>query len=125
MKSLEPNLLLAVTTAVALALLLTTASLFGEPGGALRYFIVAVVVVVAFLPLNALMRKKMGWERPPMIYRGAPGTALWAGLFPLLIMLGAAVPLIWPGHDYGLLIIIASLWFGATLESAIKARKEP
>jgi hypothetical protein len=120
---LEPNLLLAATTAIALALLIMTASLFGQPGSWMRYVIVAAVVVAAFLPLNALMRRKMGWDRPPMIYRGAPNTMLWAALFPMMVILGAAVPVFWPGHDYGLLVIIASLWFGATLESAIKAAK--
>jgi hypothetical protein len=28
-----------------------------------------------------------------------------------------------PGLDYGLLVIIAAVWFGVTVESAIKARR--
>ena len=33
-----------------------------------------------------------------------------------------AVTLSVPGPDYGLLIIIAAVWFGVTVESALKAR---
>lgn len=46
-----------------------------------------------------------------------------AGLFPMLLILAAGIPILWPGHDYGLLIIIAAVWFGVTAESAVKARR--
>lgn len=123
MKRIEPNLLLAVTTAIPLALLVATASLFGAPGQLLKYVMLAVLVPAAFVPLNALMAKRMGTRRPPMIHPDAASTAVWASLFPALIILAAGVPVIFPGHDYGLLIIIAAVFFGGTVESAIKARQ--
>ncbi|MNE15672.1 hypothetical protein D3C80_1085910 [compost metagenome] len=58
-----------------------------------------------------------------MIHPEAASTAVWASLFPALIILAAGVPVIFPGHDYGLLVIIAAVFFGGTVESAIKARQ--
>lgn len=123
MKRIEPNLLLALTTAIPLILLIATATLFGAPGQLLKYVVIAVVVPAVFIPMNAVMRAKMGWVRPPMIHPDAASTAVWASLFPALIILAAGVPLVFPGHDYGLLIIIAAIFFALTVESAIKARR--
>ena len=121
MKRLEPNLLLAVSTVIALSLLIMTAAVYGAAGGAIKYPIIAVICVVAFVIGNGMMAGRTGRVTPPMISLEAPATAVWAGLFPLVVMLFAAVPLIWSGHDYGLLIIIASVMAGVTVESAIKA----
>ncbi len=123
MKRIEPNLLLALATAVPLALLVATASLFGEPGNTLKYILMAVLCSVMFVVLNGLLAKRMGTQRPPMIHPEAASTAVWASLFPLLLILGAAVPVFFPGHDYGLLVIIGAVWFGVTVQSAIKARQ--
>ena len=123
MKRIEPNLLLAIATAFPLILLIATATLFGTPGQLLKYVMIALIVPVAFVPMNAVMRRKMGWVRPPMIHPQAASTAVWASLFPALIILAAGVPLIFPGHDYGLLIIIAAVFFAGTVESAIKAAR--
>ncbi|MBN9480819.1 MAG: hypothetical protein J0I52_11325 [Bordetella sp.] len=123
MKRIEPNLLLAVATAIPLILLIATASLFGAPGQLLKYLAIAVIVPAAFVPLNALMAKRMGLRRPPMIHPDAASTAVWASLFPALIILAAGAPVIFPGHDYGLLVIIAAVFFGGTAESAIKAAR--
>jgi len=123
LKRIEPNLLLAITTAFPLILLIATATLFGAPGQLLKYLVIAVIVPAAFVPLNAIMRAKMGWTRPPMIHPQAASTAVWASLFPALIILAAGVPLVFPGHDYGLLIIIAAVFFAGTVESAIKAAR--
>lgn len=122
MKSVEPNLLLTVSTALALALLISTSVLFGEPGQTLKYVITAVVCPILFVVLNGWWKKRRGAVTVPMVHRGAPGTAVWASLFPALLLLGAAIPVFFPGHDYGLLIVIASVWFAATLESAVVAR---
>ncbi len=124
MKRFEPNLLLAAATAVPLALLIATATLFGEPGQLLKYALTAVIVPLAFVPLNALFSKKMGYARPPMIHPEAASTAVWASVFPALIFLGACVPVVFPGHDYGLLVVIASVFFAGTVESAIKAARQ-
>lgn len=123
MKRLEPNLLLAITCFVTLALLLFTASMFGEPGGALKYPLMAAICIIAFIIGNGLMQRQMKRNSPPMIAPDNPRSAAWAGFFPLLLMIFAAVPVFWSGHDYGLIIIIASVMTGLTIESAIKARK--
>lgn len=123
MKRIEPNLLLALATAVPLALLVATASLFGEPGNTLKYVLMAVLCSILFVVLNGMLAKRMGTQRPPMIHPEAASTAVWASLFPLLLIFAAAIPLFFPGFDYGLLIVIGSIWFGVTMESAIKARQ--
>lgn len=122
MKRIEPNLLLAIVTGIALALLVMTASVYGEPGGAVKYPILAVLCSGLFVVLNGLWMRRGGRVTPPMIHAGAPTTAVWATLFPLAIIIAAGAPVFFPGHDYGLLIIIAAVWFGVTVESALKAR---
>lgn len=125
MKRLEPNLLLAVSTAFALILVVMTTSLYGPPQAALRNPLLAIICAGGFVLLNPRLMKMMGQPpRPPMIHSGNPGTALWAGLFPMLVILSAAIPVFWPGPDYGLLVIVAAVWFGVTVESAIKARRQ-
>lgn len=125
MNRLEPNTLLAISTAVALALLLTTASVFGAPGNGLKYVIVAVVCSVLFVSLNGWMLRLMKRPAPqPMIRADAPSTAAWASLFPLLVMIAAAIPVFFPGHDYGLLVLIAAIWFAVTADSAIRAQRQ-
>ena len=124
MKRIEPNLLLAISTAFSLALVLMTTSLFGVQGVWLRNLLMVVICTGGFVLLNPLMLKAMKiTPRPPLIHPDSPGTALWGSLFPMLVLLSAAIPIFWPGHDYGLLIIIASVWFAATVESAIKAAR--
>lgn len=123
MKRIEPNLLLAAVTALPLALLITTAALFGEPGQLIKYVATAIIVPLAFVPLNKMMTKRMGMARPPMIHPEAASTAVWASIFPALIFLAAAIPIFFPGHDYGLLVVIASVFFAGTVDSAIKARR--
>jgi len=120
---LEPNLLLSISTGIALLLLIMTAALFGEAGGAVKYPIIAAVCVIAFVIGNGLLGRRMGRVTQPMIHLEAPTTAAWASIFPLLVILFAGIPLIWSGHDYGLLIIIAAVIFGLTVESALKAHK--
>ena len=61
--------------------------------------------------------------RAPLISPRNPATAVWAALFPMMILICAAAPVFWPGRDYGLLVIIAAVLFGATAESALKARR--
>jgi len=50
---------------------------------------------------------------------------LWASSFPGLVMVMAAIPFLVRGHDYGLLVVIASIMFGITVDSAMKALKRP
>ena len=65
--------------------------------------LLAAVLVAGALPVSAQ-------QRP------TPETAP-----AVLLVLFAVIPLIWSGHDYGLLIIIGSVMAGVTIESAIKA----
>lgn len=125
MKRLEPNLLLAITTGFALLLVVITASVYGPPVGLIRNPLLAIICAGGFVLLNPVMLRMMKIApRPPLIHPDAPGTAVWAALFPMMVILAAAVPVFWQGHDYGLLVIIASIWFGATAESALKARRQ-
>ncbi len=123
MKRLEPNLLLAVTTAFALVLLTVTASVYGA-GEPLRNLLLAVICSGGFVLLNPiLMRTMKSPARPPLIHPDSRGMTGWAGLFPMVVIVSAAIPVFWPGSDYGLMIIIAAVWFGVTVESALKARR--
>nr|WP_316628268.1 hypothetical protein [uncultured Brevundimonas sp.] len=124
MNRIEPNALLALSTGVALALLVMTASVFGAPGNTLKYVLSAVICAGAFVLLNGRMARMM--KRPavrPMIDADAPGTAVWSGLFPLMVIAMACAPVFFAGHDYGLLVIIASVVFGATVDSAVRANR--
>jgi hypothetical protein len=121
---LEPNLLLAITTGIALALVTLTASVYGA-GAPLRNLGLAAICAGGFVLLNPVMLRMMKiTPRPPMIHPDSPGTVLWAGLFPMGVILCAAIPVFWPGPDYGLLVIIAAVWCGVTIESAFKARRQ-
>ena len=124
MKRLEPNLLLAVTTGFALVLVTLTASVYGA-GGPLLNVLLAVFCSGGFVLLDPIMMRAM--KRParlPMIHPDNRGSAAWAGLFPMVVILCAAIPVFWPGPDYWLLIVGAAVWFGATVESALKARRQ-
>lgn len=124
MNRIEPNALLAISTGVALILLIMTASVFGEPGNTVKYVISAVICAATFVLLNGRMARMM--KRPtvqPMIHPNAPGTAVWAGLFPLIVIAMACAPVFFAGHDYGLLVIIAAVIFGLTVDSAVRARR--
>jgi hypothetical protein len=124
LKRLEPNLLLALTTGIALALVTLTVSVYGA-GAPLRNLLLAVLCSTGFVLLNPpLLRMMKITPRPPMIHPDSPGTVAWAGIFPMMVIAGAAVPVFWPGPDYGLLVIITSIWFGVTVESALKARRQ-
>lgn len=124
---IEPNLLLAIATGIPLLLLTLMATVYGEPGPAWRYPFLAGLYTVMFVglnrPLSRLMR--MRTDRPPMIDMVAPMSILWASIFPGIVMLMAFVPFFVRGFDYGLLVVIASIMFGFTVDSAMKALKRP
>lgn len=124
MKRIEPNLLLAITTAFALVLVIFTTSYYGPPVSLIRNPLLAVICAGGFVLLNPLLLRMMRiTPRPPMIHPDSPSTVAWAGLFPMFVILAAAVPVFFPGYDYGLVVIIAAVWFGVTVESALKARR--
>lgn len=114
-----------MTTGFALLLVIITATAYGPPGGQIRNPLVAVLCAGGFVLLNPILLRMMKVSpRPPLIHPDAPGTAVWAALFPLMVIVAAAVPVFWPGPDYGLLVLIAAIWFGATARSALKARRQ-
>ncbi len=122
MSRLEPNILLAVSTGVALVLLLMTASAFGEPGNTVKYVVSAVICSAIVAGLNSWMARRMGQtDLQPLIRTEAPTSTVLAGLFPLAVIFAAAVPVFFPGHDYGLMVIIAAVWFGVAVDSALRA----
>ena len=124
MSRIEPNALLALSTGVALALLIMTATAFGAPGQAAKYLITAVVCSALFVAFNGGMNRLLKRPTPqPMIHPASAASAVWAGLFPLVLIFAAAAPVFLPGHDYGLLILIASVWFGVAVDSAIRANR--
>lgn len=124
MNRLEPNALLALSTALALTLLVITTAVFGAPDQLIRNGVLALVSASGFVLLSPLLLKVMKLPpRPPLIDPGAPATAPWAAIYPLLLLAAAVIPLLWPGHNYGLLVVIAGVWCGATVDSALKARR--
>ena len=124
MNRLEPKILLAVSTGVALILLVLTASAFGEPGNALKYIVSAIVCSAIVAVLNSWMARRMGQtDLQPLIRTEAPTSTVLAGLFPLAVIFAAAAPVFFPGRDYGLMVIIAAVWFGVSVDSALRARR--
>ncbi len=124
MSRIEPNLLLAITTGIALILLVVTATAFGEPGPAWRYPLMALVGSALFVVLQRPLERWMKRPpRPPMIHAESPATAVWASIFPAIVILMAGAPVLFPGFDYGLLVIIASVFFGQTVDSVLRARR--
>lgn len=123
MSRTEPNALLALSAAFALLLVVLTTAVYGPPLALIRNPLLAVICAGGFLLLNPVFDRMMKRPlRPPLISRENSTTAVWAALFPMMILFCAAVPVFWPGRDYGLLVIIAAVLFGATVESALKAR---
>lgn len=123
MKRLEPNALLAATTVIALMFVVACASLVAPPERVLKYVALAFVAPLAFIALNAFMLKRRNRRPRVLIDPQAPGTAIWAGLFPGMVMASAVLPLLAPRADFGLMILIAGIYTGVTIESALQARR--
>lgn len=119
----EPNTLLAITTGCAMGMLIGSASIFGEEGLLLKYVLTTILVVACYVPLNGWMLKRMGRPALPLIRLDSPHSAMWANIYPGLIGILAFVPLIFAGKDFGLMVVIAAVWFAITVGSALNARK--
>jgi hypothetical protein len=118
-------MLLAVSTGFGLVLLILTAATYGAGGSPLRYGLLAVICGGSYVALSPLLMKAV--KQPPlapMIQPDVRSSGVWAGLFPMVVMIAALVPVIRPGYDYGLLIIIGAIWFGRTVQSALMARSQ-
>lgn len=115
------NRLLALATGVALTLLTASATLFATPAPAWRYVAVAIAATGAYLVVARLTRR---WARTqgPLVVPDSPLSLALATTFPLAIILMAVAPMLWPGIDHGLPIIVGSVLFGLTLRSAWATR---
>lgn len=119
----HPNLLLAITTVSAYALQLLTTSVYGRPDQLPKYVVVALLCPALFVLMNGWLLKRQKREPLPLIHPEVPATAVWATIFPLLSLICAAIPVFVPGYDYGLMLVIAGVWVGLTIQSALAARK--
>ena len=117
------NLLLAVTSLLALTLVTASAVFTAAPETRPVYVAAAVFSALGFMLLNGLWMHTRKRKPKPLIDRRAPVTVIMAMVFPLAIILSAALPLIAPAGDYGLMLIMAGIWTGLTLQSARAALK--
>lgn len=119
--TLEPNRLLAGATIFSLVLLVTSAGMF-NPERALLYAGAALVCVLAFMRVNGAMMKNRGRRPRGLIGRDRPTVAVFAGFFVLIMLISAFLPAIAPRGDYVLMIAMAAVWTGVTIQSARAAR---
>lgn len=117
------NVLLAVTSLLALFLVTFSAISTARPEQAPIYLGCALFSALGFMLLNGLWMHSRKRKPRPLIDRNAPVTVIMAMVFPLAIILSAVLPLIAPAGDYGLMLIMAGIWTGLTLQSARAALK--
>ena len=117
------NLLLAAVSLLALFLVTLSAISTASPERAPVYLACALFSALGFMLLNGLWMHSRKRKPKPLIDRAAPMTLVMAMIFPLTIILSAVLPLIGPGGDYGLMLIMAGVWTGLTLQSARAALK--
>jgi hypothetical protein len=116
------NLLLAVVTGVSLAALVAAATYAAPPGHEKRFVYLAPATVLVYLLVSRFLARAAA-PRPPLIQPGAPVTMWMALILPLIIIACAVAAMIWPGQDFGVLVIMGAVWFGLTIDSAVRARK--
>ena len=119
---LEANALLAVTTVLAMTLIVLTACTFGPPEAMQKYIGAAFMSVFGFLFLNRLWMLHRKRKPKPLINPDQPVTVIMAMVFPLAMVLSAGLPVIAPNGDYGLMIIMAGVFTGLAIQSAAAAR---
>jgi len=118
-----PNVLLAVTSVLALFLVAFSAISTATAERAPVYLACALFSALGFMLLNGLWMHSRKRKPKPLIDRAAPVTLILAMVFPMAIILSAILPLIAPAGDYGLMLIMAGVWTGLTLQSARAALK--
>ena len=118
-----PNVLLAVTSVLALFLVAFSAISTATAERAPVYLACALFSALGFMLLNGLWMHSRKRKPKPLIDRAMPATIVMAMVFPLAIILSAVLPLIAPAGDYGLMLIMAGVWTGLTLQSARAALK--
>ena len=118
-----PNVLLAVTSVLALFLVAFSAISTATAERAPVYLACALFSALGFMILNGMWMHSRKRKPKPLIDRAMPATIVMAMVFPLAIILSAVLPLIAPAGDYGLMLIMAGVWTGLTLQSARAALK--
>ena len=118
------NLLLAAVSLLALFLVTLSAISTAAPDDAPKYLACALFSALGFMILNGMWMHSRKRKPKPLIDRAAPVTLILAMVFPMAIILSAVLPLIAPAGDYGLMLIMAGVWTGLTLQSARAALKQ-
>jgi hypothetical protein len=119
----EPNRVLAFSTGLALTLLVLTAGVFGRPDFQIRYALIAIGFSACYVALNSWIERKAAAPPAPLIPDRVIGLP-FAVVIPLVILIFAAVPVFLPGRDFALLVIIATVFFGLTVRSAMRVRRD-
>lgn len=117
------NVLLAVVSLLALFLVTLSAISTAAPDNAPKYLACALFSALGFIILNGMWMHSRKRKPKPLIDRAAPATLILAMIFPMAIVFSAVLPLIGPNGDYGLMLIMAGVWTGLTLQSARAALK--
>jgi hypothetical protein len=116
--------MLALASVLALTLVTASAIITAPADRAPLYLGCALLSALGFMLLNGLYMHSRRRQPKPLIDRAAPVTFVMAMVFPLAMILSAVLPLIAPQGDYGLMLIIAGIWTGLTLQSARAALKQ-
>lgn len=119
---LDANALLAVTSVLALTLIVMTASAFGPPEATRKYIGAALMSVLGFLFLNRLWMLSRKRKPKALIQPDQPTTLIMAMVFPFAMVLSAGLPILAPNGDYGLMIIMAGVFTGLSIQSAAASR---
>ena len=117
------NVLLAIVSLLALFLVTLSAISTAAPENAPKYLACALFSALGFMILNGMWMHSRKRKPKPLIDRAAPATLILAMVFPMAIVFSAVLPLIGPNGDYGLMLIMAGVWTGLTLQSARAALK--
>jgi hypothetical protein len=117
-KTHEINVTLAVVTGLALLLLMVSGSVFGPEKRRITLLVLGPAIVALYLLTKRYLFKMP--EQPPLIQPDAPITLIMGAAIPFVIVVLACACALWPGHDYSIAIIASAVFFGLTLESAMK-----
>jgi hypothetical protein len=117
-KARELNVTLAVVTGFSLALLVVSAAFFGPAGKRWLPLVVGPAAAGLYLLMKRYLFKSM--PAPALIQADVPITLALAGGLPLVIVACACAAALWQGHDFSIAVIAAGVWFGLTVESALR-----
>lgn len=119
-KVAQANLFLALSTGLALVVLVLAAWVSAPVDMRWRPVIVAPAVVAAYLLINRFLLKRP--PTAPLAQPGSPVTLVLSAILPMILIACAVATMLWPGHDFTLAAIVGGVLFGLTVESARSAR---